>query len=595
MAKAKDTILMDIYKYIENCNPSCGTTLSTKSTDSYDNLATELNSVTTSLGLKDTWDDEISVEINGGLKSGIDSMIASCKSPADQVISTVGISVEKLITSIKTYSDKVDEYNAQETALKNLGSCPSQYIIKDGIETYNSEYTAWQNNNSRIRGIMTTLEQEINTWKTSSDSLVTTIKTLLLPIGSEETITVLNTATGTTETYEGTPLEEFGYGEGYRISGTVIKDADGKIISETYYIINAENEVVQSGTITYNADGTKNIEKYIVKYEEPTTTAEIEAEKAELEKQGIPAEMAYLDENVTPEEEAVTTDTDIFPDENGEGDDFNKTEHREATYADGTEVVSDTTTTGSVDDETQALVPEHQTEDATITAADGTAYDYHAETEFENGQRDTTAATLSADGQVVAEVNTDYVAEYTDRNTGYDVSVTNEVVQTQETTTTTSRITYRENEAGQVYADEAVVVRDNADPACGSVTYSNGEGFTVERNENGDLVVTKYRTDKNGNIESDSEIITDQANAKFTFTNHQTGEQTVTNINISNPLDEFTVSNTYQTARIDTGYNPDAAMERINFLWLGDGTDVTVQSPWEEDPAYTMSLDVIGN
>lgn len=595
MAKTKDTILMDIYKYIENCDPSCGTTLSTKSTDSYDNLATELNSVTTSLGLKDTWDDEISVEINGGLKSGIDGMIASCKSPADQVISTVGTSVEKLITSIKTYSDKVDEYNTQETALENLGSCPNEYIIVDGVEKYNSEYTTWQNNNSRIRGIMTTLEQEINTWKTSSDGLVTTIKSLLLPIGSEEAITVLNAATGTTETYEGTPLEEFGYGDGYRISGTVVKDAEGNIISETYYITNAENEVVQSGTITYNADGTKNIEKYIVKYEEPTTTAEIEAEKAELEKEGIPAEMAYLDENVTPEEESVTTDTDIFPDENGEGDDFNKTEHREATYADGTEVVSDTTTTGSVDAETQALVPEHQTEDATITAADGTTYDYHAETEFENGQRDATAATLSADGQVVAKVDTDYVAEYTDENTGYAVSVTNEVVQTQETTTTTSSIVYRENDAGEVYADEAVVVRNNADPSCGSVTYSNGEGYSVERNANGELVVTEYYTDKNGEIQKDSEVIMDQDNAKFTVTNHQTGEQTETNINTSNPLDMFTVSNTYQTARIDTGYNPDVATEGSHFLWNCDGSAVEVQNPWAEDPAYTMSLDVIGN
>lgn len=598
MAKEKDTALMDVYKYIETCDSSVASSLSTKSSDSYEILQKELNSVTDSLGMKDTWDDAISLEISSGVKTGIDGMISACKTPADQIIASVGTAINTLVMDIKSYSDKVDEYNSQESKLNNLGSCPPQYETVDGQEKYNPAYTTWQNDNSRIRGIMSTLEKEIDTWYKASNDQITFVRSLLSSIGSEKSTAALGSAVVSVTTYEGTPLEEFGYGDGYKIQGTVVKDANGNIISETYYIINNDNVVVQSGTITYNADGTKNIEKYIVTYEEPTTTVKIEEKKETLKEESAPEVLAYLDEDVVPETETVTRDIDIYQAADGNGEDYTQTEHSEQEFTDGTTVVSDTTTTGNVEvvptdtgDTEKVLVPEESTETGTITTADGNVVDYETHTVYEDGKKDEATTVLTEDGKELATVDTDYVANYDDGMTGCEVDVQSNVVTTEATTTTKTSVVYKTDDNGVAYADEVVVTRDNSDPSCGSMRYSDGSGYDVTRNEKGELVVTEYYEDKNGEIkQSDSEVIPDATNSTFTVTNPDNTTETY-QLNMSNPLDQFTVSNSYQTARMDEGYNAESAMEGCHFLWNGDGDPVEVQNPWGDDETgYSFSL-----
>lgn len=79
-----------------------GSSLGTKSDDSYDNLQSNLDNALNNLALPSTWDDAVSAEISGSTRTGIESMITACKIPAGEIIRSVSSAVDTLVPSIKT-------------------------------------------------------------------------------------------------------------------------------------------------------------------------------------------------------------------------------------------------------------------------------------------------------------------------------------------------------------------------------------------------------------------------------------------------------------------------------------------------------------
>ena len=96
----KNESLVAIYAVIKDCDTSAATTIAERSNLSYDNLKSGIDTVIDDFGIGDTWDDDIELELNGTAKTGIDDMILSCKSPADQIIISAGTNLAKLILHI---------------------------------------------------------------------------------------------------------------------------------------------------------------------------------------------------------------------------------------------------------------------------------------------------------------------------------------------------------------------------------------------------------------------------------------------------------------------------------------------------------------
>ena len=336
--------------------------------------------------------------------------------------------------------------------------------------------------------------------------------------------------------------------------------------------------------ITYDENHNKNVEQYVVEYEKPSTSEEIEEAKKAIEQKGEPAELEYLDGELTSEKKNSSSDTDIT------GDKFETTEDKEETFSDGSKVQSKKTTTGSVTEgkEGQELVAEESHEEGTIETK-GESFDYEKDMRFKDGKPKRESTTLKQGEQTVAKVDKEHVAEYSDSATGYDVTVQNETVTTSTGTTTTNSVTYKTGDDGEVYAETVQMVRNNDDPRLGSVTYADGTGYEVTLNEQGQYVSTEKTKDKNGNIVENSEVIASDNDATLTITN-QDGTVTTMDINTENPLDQYAVANAYQTAAINSGYKPESANQGIHFLWQCDGSDIPVQDFMKNNPATIFSL-----
>ena len=177
--------------------------------------------------------------------------------------------------------------------------------------------------------------------------------------------------------------------------------------------------------------------------------------------------------------------------------------------------------------------------------------------------------------------------------TGHDVDIQNKSIETESSQITQSSIVYSQGTDGSICEEHITVVRDKNDPSCGTLTNSNGETYTVTRNEKNQLEVTHSYQDKNGETQSNTTIIEDRSDVVFSVTDHESGTTNNTELNLSNPLDEFIVSNTYQTARIESGYNAYTAMEGGNMLWNCDGDQIEIGELFGTTTNYTMSLSQI--
>ena len=104
----------------KSLSASDGASLAQKSTESYVALKAEMSNVIGRLDIN-TWDDAISAEINGSTKTGLETLIEACKSPADEIMIQVGNNVEKYNDGFVNYRNKVIKY---------LNICTNNDIIK---------------------------------------------------------------------------------------------------------------------------------------------------------------------------------------------------------------------------------------------------------------------------------------------------------------------------------------------------------------------------------------------------------------------------------------------------------------------------------
>lgn len=562
----KNESLVAIYAVIKDCDTSAATTIAERSNLSYDNLKSGIDTVIDDFGIGDTWDDDIELELNGTAKTGIDDMILSCKSPADQIIISAGTNLAKLITLLKSYDEKVDEHNRTVDEYNKLGDCPEEYIYdkETGEEHYNSNYTIWVNDESRLSGILNTLNEEIISYETSSNEAINLLKNLLTPIGSETSIGALATSVGTTDTYEGKrDLSYFGYDEQYSIRGTTVKDANGNIIKETYYILSPTGEVVQTGVITYDENGSPNISQYIKKYEEPTTVEEIEIAKTAAIERGEIQEVAYLDQEVKPKEEKSSTDYDVGPDGKGKS-----TREYEETYEDGASVEGSETRTGEFGTDGEHLNGE-VVDEGIITTSVGEQFDFENKGIIENGRVEREELIVTQEGAPLLTRTTDHVADYRNSWSGLDVGVDYVESDNSSEITLTQRVVMDDGSGNQV-EQIITITRNKDDPSCGSVTKEDGTMIEVYRDENGDLYQRETYTDKHNEVVEFDTSPVEEDYASFVVN----GESTT--VNMDNPLDMEQVSLAYQNARIEAGFDVSYALEGQHHLMLNG--EVTISS-----------------
>lgn len=562
----KNESLVAIYAVIKDCDTSVAATIAERSNLSFDNLKSGIDTVIDDFGIGDTWDDDIELELNGTAKTGIDDMILSCKSPADQIITSAGTNLEKLITLLKSYDEKVDEYNINVDEYNNLGERPKRYIYDEetGESKYNSKYTIWVNDESRLSGTLNTLNEEIMSYETSSNEAINLLKNLLTPIGSETSIGALATSVGTTDTYEGKrDLSYFGYDEQYSIRGTTVKDANGNIIKETYYILSPTGEVVQTGVITYDENGSPNISQYIKKYEEPTTVEEIEIAKTAATERGEIQEVVYLDQEIKPEEEKSSTDYDV--DSDGKGKSIRE---YEITYVDGTSVEGRETKKGEFDTEGEHLNGE-VVDEGTITTSVGEEFDFENREIVANGRVEREELTVTQEEAPVLTRNTDHVADYKSSWSGLDVGVDYVESDNSSEITVTQRVVMDDG-SGNPVEQIITITRNKDDPFCGSVTKEDGTMIEVYRDENGDLYQRETYTDKHNKVVVGDSFPVREDYASFVVN----GESTT--VNMDNPLDMEQVSLAYQNARIEVGYDVSHAIEGQHHLMLNG--EVTISS-----------------
>lgn len=565
-----NSTLSDIFNIIKECDINNGSMLSEKSDDSYDNLKSSFESAIEPLQIKNVWDDQISMEINGSVKSGINNLIESCKTPANQIILSAGINANTLKNSIKTYIEKVEAYNAKDDELIALGSCPPETILdSQKNRVRNPRYYSWQSNYSAITGIMNTLSNEIQTWENSSNESMNIIKELLSPIGSKSSTIALGKSSTTTTVYEGTSVEEFGYDATHKIEGTVVRDENGNIISETYYILDADGNIVQTGVINYNADGTKNVEEFIKTYEMPTDvtnpSVELLGDTTGLGK--------YVADETIPTTTEKSTEYEYDTDKETGQETFKSTEEYSNQYSD------ETTRTGTlkaegvvVDGET---VPQHSVDEFILNKS-GSEYNGVTDTVYGTGGHvEAETVIINQDGEQVLQISDETVAEYRDSTIGANVEVTKTSVDDGTTTTMTSEVI--STAGNQVYQQTDSLVTQNVDPQVGTVIEDNNV-TEVYRDETGQL------WQKEGIINSDgvSEFIgnpmaIDDEKAILTMTAADGSSSSIV-VNPNSSLDLYRMRVEINNANVESGWKEGTALAGRDLMMLMDGENLEVCS-----------------
>ncbi len=565
-----NSTLSDIFNIIKECDINNGSMLSEKSDASYDNLKSSFESAIEPLQIKNVWDDQISMEINGSVKSGINNLIESCKTPANQIILSAGINANTLKNSIKTYIEKVEAYNAKDDELIALGSCPPETILdSQKNRVRNPRYYSWQSNYSAITGIMNTLSNEIQTWENSSNESMNIIKELLSPIGSKSSTIALGKSSTTTTVYEGTSVEEFGYDATHKIEGTVVRDENGNIISETYYILDADGNIVQTGVINYNADGTKNVEEFIKTYEMPTDvtnpSVELLGDTTGLGK--------YVADETIPTTTEKSTEYEYDTDKETGQETFKSTEEYSNQYSD------ETTRTGTlkaegvvVDGET---VPQHSVDEFILNKS-GSEYNGVTDTVYGTGGHvEAETVIINQDGEQVLQISDETVAEYRDSTIGANVEVTKTSVDDGTTTTMTSEVI--STAGNQVYQQTDSLVTQNVDPQVGTVIEDNNV-TEVYRDETGQL------WQKEGIINSDgvSEFIgnpmaIDDEKAILTMTAADGSSSSIV-VNPNSSLDLYRMRVEINNANVESGWKEGTALAGRDLMMLMDGENLEVCS-----------------
>lgn len=243
-----------MHEKLSGINASVFTSMSDTVENTLTNLKSNLDSTVDSLGMRGTWNDNVSIEISGNVRSGIKSIIDSCKNPACALIDSIGMNSESLYMKLSDYLKKWKEYEKllkdKNDLLKNEPP-KTVYNSKTKKDETNSDWSSWKEKLNLLEFAIQAMEIAIQSLEGTIDSLIATVKSLLGPISSSSSSTIALSSN---------QKEEIVENGNKKVSNTFI-DSDGTVI-ESYALYDSVGNEVGYGNIKYDKMGNKVIEEY---------------------------------------------------------------------------------------------------------------------------------------------------------------------------------------------------------------------------------------------------------------------------------------------------------------------------------------------
>jgi len=262
--------LKEMKQKLDGITAAVFTNMANNVTSSLTNLSNNLDSTIDNLGMRGTWNDNVSVEISGNVRNGFKSVIESCKEPACTLIKAIGTNSESLLNSLTEYLNKWEEYQKLlDEKNKLLSNEPPKTIYdkKRKTSSTNDDWIRWNNKVNAINLQIKALELAIMSIESKCDSLIGVLKSLLVPISATGTTTSLSLSVSTTKT-------ELPDGN-IKISNKVLND-DGTV-TEYYSIYDKSGQEIGNGNVSYDSAGKQLIEEYsIIQKDGSTKIAKID-------------------------------------------------------------------------------------------------------------------------------------------------------------------------------------------------------------------------------------------------------------------------------------------------------------------------------
>jgi len=264
--------LVKMQKTLENTTSGDFTNLASENTALFTTLKNNITNLLGVLNVADTWDDKISTTLNTEVKSGIDSMIEACNTPNEAVVTPAGGEVSSLSITLKVYVDNVKKYQEEKAKLDSLGGEPSRTKTVNDPDNPgktktidNPAHAQWVTATNTCKENMKIYKTAAETAEKTAEAKIQLIQALLVPNGSHAA--ALATVAGNMNAT--TTVEELPNGQKKII--TRITDENGKVIEESYQILDGNSNVVTTGIVIYNDDGSK-VESYTSFSENGVTT-----------------------------------------------------------------------------------------------------------------------------------------------------------------------------------------------------------------------------------------------------------------------------------------------------------------------------------
>lgn len=262
--------LKDMKQKLDGITAAVFTNMASEVTSTLTNLSNNLDSTIDSLGMRGTWNDNVSVEISGNVRNGFKSIIESCKEPACTLLKAIGTNSESLLNTLTEYLNKWEEYRKlldEKNKLVSNEPPKTSYDKKSKKSYTNDDWIRWNNKLNALNLKIKALELAIMSVESECDSLIGVLKGLLVPISATGTTTSLSLSASTTTT----TLED----GNTKVSNKVLND-DGTV-TEYYSIYDQNGQEIGNGNVSYDKAGKQLIEEYsIVQKDGSTKIAKID-------------------------------------------------------------------------------------------------------------------------------------------------------------------------------------------------------------------------------------------------------------------------------------------------------------------------------
>lgn len=217
------------------------------------NLNNKIDSTIDSLGMRGTWNDNVSIEINGGVRTGFKNVIESCKTPACELIDSIGVNSESLFMKLTEYINKFSEYKKllkEKDDLVKSEPPKTIYNSRKKEEEPNADWSSWKEKLDLLEFAIKAMEITIQGIESLADSLINSLKSMLGPITASSTAAISLFSSN----------EEFVDDNVKKISNKYVND-DGTV-TENYTLYDSIGNEIGVGNIKYDQMGNKIIEEY---------------------------------------------------------------------------------------------------------------------------------------------------------------------------------------------------------------------------------------------------------------------------------------------------------------------------------------------